>query len=33
MEVKFAAAMPTPVRLYTADAAPQHDASGQQRLL
>jgi len=33
MEVKFAAAMPTPVRLYSADAAPQQDASGQQRLL
>jgi small-conductance mechanosensitive channel len=33
MEVDFAAAMPTPVRLHTADAAPQHDASGQQRLL
>jgi small-conductance mechanosensitive channel len=33
MEVKFAAAMPTPVRLYTADAALQHDGSGQQRLL
>jgi len=33
MEVNFAAAMPTPVRLHTADSAPQADASGQQRLL
>ncbi len=33
MEVDFAAAMPTPVRLHTADSASQADASGQQRLI
>jgi small-conductance mechanosensitive channel len=33
MEVSFAAAMPTPVRLHVAGAAHQQDASGQQRLL
>jgi len=33
MEVNFAAAMPTPVRLHSADSAPQADASGQQRLI
>jgi small-conductance mechanosensitive channel len=32
MEVSFAAAMPTPVRLHVAEAAAQHDGSGQQRL-
>jgi small-conductance mechanosensitive channel len=33
MEVDFAAAMPTPVRLLVADQARQQDGGGQQRLL